>query len=82
MSSTIVPVADVSERARPKGLVDRLARSLVLRQLAKIADGELVVDEDGRQWRFGAPSSRLPRTVAVVVRVLQPGTTSRYLLRN
>jgi len=68
MSSTIVPVADVSERARPKGLVDRLARSLVLRQLAKVADGELVVDEGGRQWRFGAPSPRLPRAVTVHIR--------------
>ncbi len=68
MSSTIVPVANVSGKSRPVGALDRVARFLLLRQLAKIADGELVVDEGGRQWRFGAPSERLPRPVSVRIR--------------
>ncbi len=65
MTSTIVPVADGSFTSRPASLSNRLARSLVLRQLAKIADGQLIVEETGRQWRFGDPSQRLPRPVTV-----------------
>jgi cyclopropane-fatty-acyl-phospholipid synthase len=67
MSSTIVPVADISDKARPGGLIDRFARSLVLSQLAKIADGELVIEEAQRQWRFGSPSTRLRRPVTILV---------------
>jgi hypothetical protein len=49
MTSTIVPVADASFTNRPAGLSKRLARSLIFRQLEKIADGELVVEETDRQ---------------------------------
>jgi cyclopropane-fatty-acyl-phospholipid synthase len=70
MTSTIVPVADASTITRPEGLSNRLARALILRQMAKIADGELIVEEADRQWHFGAASPHLPRPVTV--RVLDP----------
>jgi len=77
MTSTIVPVADASVESRPAGLSNRLARSLILRQLEKIADGQLVVEEMGRQWRFGDPSQRLPRPVTV--RILHPSAWSDFV---
>jgi cyclopropane-fatty-acyl-phospholipid synthase len=76
MTSTIVPVADTSIASRPAGLSNRLARSLILGQLAKIADGQLIVEESDRQWRFGTPSQRLPK--AVTVRILHPSAWSDF----
>lgn len=77
MTSTIVPVADDSITNRPAGLSNRLARSLILRQLGKIADGQLIVEETDRQWRFGNPSQRLPKPVTV--RILHPSAWSDFV---
>ncbi|MCP5144513.1 MAG: class I SAM-dependent methyltransferase [Gammaproteobacteria bacterium] len=67
MTSTIIPVADGAAAPRSAGLSHRLARFLVLRQLARISDGLLMVEEGERQWTFGNPSRHLPRPVKVTI---------------
>jgi cyclopropane-fatty-acyl-phospholipid synthase len=48
-------------------LVNRLARAGLLRALGRLEEGELVLEEDGRERRFGRPSERVPWTGQVTV---------------
>jgi cyclopropane-fatty-acyl-phospholipid synthase len=65
MTSTIIPVSDKVDDTATSGWQHRLARKLVLRQLAKITDGQLQVQEGEQQWVFGSLSARLPAPVVV-----------------
>jgi cyclopropane-fatty-acyl-phospholipid synthase len=67
MTSTIIPVSDTDTTTVKEGWQQRLARALVLRQLAKISDGQLVLKETDKQWVFGSVSSRLPEPVVVTI---------------
>jgi cyclopropane-fatty-acyl-phospholipid synthase len=68
MKTSIVPAQarQPDHDARGTGF-DRLARAILLRQLRRLREGQLVIREDGREWRFGSPSQALPRPVAVEV---------------
>jgi len=46
----------------------RLARSLVLRALARLQQGELVLSENGKVTRFGRPTAEFPHSATLVVR--------------
>ena len=37
-----------------------LGRSLLLKQLAKLSDGEVIVRDSGKQLKFGARTERAP----------------------
>ena len=65
MTSTIIPVSDRVNDTAASGWLHRVARKLVLRQLAKITDGQLLVQEGDMQWVFGNLSLRLPAPVVV-----------------
>ena len=67
MKSSIVP-SDMhrasGERGRP---LDRLARGILLRQLDRLREGQLIICEQDREWSFGNTSVALPRPVIVHV---------------
>jgi cyclopropane-fatty-acyl-phospholipid synthase len=78
MKTSIVPSpADLAsgERGRP---LDRLARKILLRQLERLREGQLVICDDDRVWRFGNPSAALPQPV--IVHVTNPSAWSDILL--
>jgi len=78
MKTSIVP-SDMhlasGERGSP---LDRLARKILLRQLDRLREGELILCEEGREWRFGNPTAALPRPV--IVHVTTPSAWSDILL--
>jgi cyclopropane-fatty-acyl-phospholipid synthase len=51
--------------AAPTGLLNRLARRLVLKDLAAISQGRLIIIDRAERWEFGAPQSDLTATVWV-----------------
>ena len=65
MSDTIVPVARDCAQPGADTLLDRLARSMMLRQLDRLRFGELRIEEGSQEWRFGSPCEALPRPVCV-----------------
>jgi len=56
----------MSQIAR-SSLVSRLARSGLLAALGRLRQGELVLEEDGAERRFGTPSEHVPWTGRVIV---------------
>lgn len=77
MSSTIVPANEKFTDSSRDGWLQRQARSLVLKQLSALHDGQLVVREDSHSWTFGKPSERLPEPVEV--RIRQPAAWTDFL---
>jgi cyclopropane-fatty-acyl-phospholipid synthase len=59
-------------------LVNRLARTGLLAALGRIREGELILEEAGRELRFGRPTDRVPFTGRVVVN--DPGFYARAAL--
>ncbi|MCB1773491.1 MAG: class I SAM-dependent methyltransferase [Gammaproteobacteria bacterium] len=74
MTDTIVPAAPGSAERGEDSLLDRLARSLMLRQLNRLSVGLLKIEEGDRVWQFGTPCDVLPRSV--VVRIDHPAAWS------
>ena len=74
MNDTIIPVARGSVENRADTLVDRVARSLMLRQLCRLRFGELRIEEGEQQWWFGSPCEEFPRPVCV--RIIHPAAWS------
>ena len=67
MKTSIVPShTDMVSSERGRAL-DRLARKILLRQLERLREGELILREEGHTWRFGNPTAALPRPVTVHV---------------
>jgi cyclopropane-fatty-acyl-phospholipid synthase len=67
MKTSIVPSpVHISSGEIGKPL-DRLARKILLRQLDRLREGQLIICEEGREWRFGNPTAVLPQPVIVHV---------------
>jgi cyclopropane-fatty-acyl-phospholipid synthase len=67
MTTTIVPVNDKLNTSHRGSWLHRKARSLVLKQLAGLQEGCLVINEGDSQWRFGKTSKRLPEVIEVTL---------------
>ena len=65
MTETIVPAAPGSAESGYDSPIDRVARSLMLRQLHRLSVGQLRVEEGDQVWEFGTPCDDLPRPVVV-----------------
>ncbi|HEY5719250.1 MAG TPA: cyclopropane-fatty-acyl-phospholipid synthase family protein [Gammaproteobacteria bacterium] len=50
------------------GLLDALAKRVVLQRLAAVADGELLLVDGDERHRFGSCSAALPRRVEIMIR--------------
>ena len=68
MKRSIVPSGARLAVGERGALVDRLARNILLRQLDRLQEGQLVIREQRREWSFGSPTSALPRPVVVQAR--------------
>jgi cyclopropane-fatty-acyl-phospholipid synthase len=49
------------------GFIDRIARSMVHSQLGAISSGEIVIVENGAEYRFGKPTHDLPISVRIEI---------------
>jgi len=68
MSESIIP-GTRTERLAPAAAVFRgVARRLILRRLHKIRHGVLVIEENGREMRFGAFTERCRENARICVR--------------
>lgn len=67
MTSTIIPANDKLNPATRNGLGIRLARALIIRKLAGLAEGQLVIHEADASWTFGKPSQRLPKPIKLEI---------------
>ncbi len=67
MKMSIVPYPETGNQRLRGSWATRFARSMLLRQLAKISDGQLRVVEGEQSWSFGQASSRIPKPVTVTI---------------
>lgn len=67
MKTSIIPSCEQIEDGERSSSLDRLARKVLLRQLDRLGEGQLIICEQGREWRFGNLSAALPRPVTVQV---------------
>ena len=65
--TTIVPSNTKINDAPAKGWLTRLARKLVLKLLANINDGQLLIKEDGNVLTIGSTSEKLPYPVELII---------------
>ncbi len=71
MTTPIIPLSnDVSSDEKPHWL-DKISRKLILKQLAKITHGEVVIRENGQEMYFGGVSESF--TARVHIDVNSPG---------
>jgi cyclopropane-fatty-acyl-phospholipid synthase len=70
MKSSIIPAEAVAPTADGSTWLASLGRRVLLRQLARLEHGEIRLQEQGREQRFGAKSERCALSVAL--RVLHP----------
>ncbi|MEJ2308167.1 MAG: cyclopropane-fatty-acyl-phospholipid synthase [Gammaproteobacteria bacterium] len=78
MKTSIVPSGARLAAGARGALLDRLARKILLSQLDRLREGQLVIREQEREWSFGTLSRALPRPV--VVQVTAPSAWSDILL--
>lgn len=78
MKTSIVPSVARLASSNKDSFLDRLARTILLRQLGRLQEGQLVIREEEQEWRFGTVSRALPDPV--VVRIMAPSAWSDILL--
>lgn len=60
MKASIIPRPTARTATRGVSLLDRVARTIVLRQLSRLSDGCLVIHDDLGEWQSGHVSDRCP----------------------